>query len=130
MENLQRLYDMLEEENEHSINLVLRCVLDNRLDLIDEAAMVAANVIEKGELAGEDYEIQHRIVLELYEARMAKEREEEQARQPKKRIMWKDVRKGGCCRGCGGVTTYTRQNSESGLCFKCQHEGKPGVPKK
>jgi hypothetical protein len=125
MENLQRLYDLLEEENEHSINLVLRCVLDERLDLIDQAALVAVNVIEKGELAGEDYEIQRGIVTELYEARMAKEREEEQAKQPHPRVMWKNVKKGGCCRGCGGVTTYTRQNSEKGLCFKCEHEGVP-----
>lgn len=129
MENLQRLYDLLEEENDHSINLVLRCVLDDRLDLIDQAALVAVNVMEKGELAGEDYEIQRGIVEELYQTRQRKEEDEAQAREPKKRIMWADVRKGGCCRGCGGVTTYTRQNSEKGLCARCEDEGKPGVPK-
>lgn len=121
MENLQRLYNLLEAGNDHSINLVLRCVLDDRLDLIDQAAAVAINVIEKGELAGEDYEIQRSIVEELFETRQSKEREEAQAKEPKKRVMWADVRKGGCCRGCGGVTTYARQNSEKGLCWGCEH---------
>lgn len=125
MENLQRLYDMLEEENEHSINLVLRCVLDGRLDLIDKAAEIAANVIEKGELAGDDYEAQREIVTELFDARQRKEEEEAAAKEPKKRVMWADVRKGGCCKGCGGVTTYARQNSEKGLCFGCEHDGVP-----
>jgi hypothetical protein len=31
---------------------------------------------------------------------------------------------GGVCRKCGGWTTYTRQDSESGLCMKCETEGK------
>jgi hypothetical protein len=31
---------------------------------------------------------------------------------------------GGICRKCSGFTTYTRQNSESGLCMKCETEGK------
>lgn len=30
--------------------------------------------------------------------------------------------RGGICRRCKGPTTYTRQNSESGHCFKCEHE--------
>ncbi len=30
---------------------------------------------------------------------------------------------GGVCRGCSGWTTYTRQNSEKGLCMKCEGEG-------
>lgn len=28
---------------------------------------------------------------------------------------------GGVCRVCGGPTTYARQNSASGKCFKCEH---------
>lgn len=32
---------------------------------------------------------------------------------------------GGRCKGCGGSTTYTRQDSPSGLCFQCEHEGVP-----
>lgn len=31
---------------------------------------------------------------------------------------------GGVCRKCNGWTTYARQNSKSGLCLKCETEGK------
>lgn len=29
---------------------------------------------------------------------------------------------GGVCKKCGGLTTYTRQNSASGECFSCEHK--------
>jgi SOS response regulatory protein OraA/RecX len=33
--------------------------------------------------------------------------------------------KGGRCRKCGGLTTYTRQNSAKGECFSCEfNQGK------
>ena len=122
MENLQRLYDMLEADNEHSLNLVIRCVLDNRLDLIDRAAAVAVSTIENGELIDAAYVEQSDLVAELYESR---------TQQPSRVTSRFDpTAKGGRCRSCGGLTTYTRQNSESGLCSICEHEGKPGVPKK
>lgn len=41
-----------------------------------------------------------------------------QSNEPRKHVQTS----GGVCRGCGGWTTYTRQNSEKGLCMKCEGE--------
>lgn len=45
--------------------------------------------------------------------------------EPEPEALEHQQKSGGRCRKCGGFTTYTRQNSPSGLCFVCESGLKP-----
>lgn len=56
--NLANLYTMLEEDNQASMALLVRCLLKGRLDLVDRAAWVVADVLthaERGPRADKEY---------------------------------------------------------------------------
>jgi hypothetical protein len=66
-EQLKRLRDLLDEDNQASLALVIDCIIRKRLDLVDDAAAVAASVIETGERTQAADQMYQRVFLALRE---------------------------------------------------------------
>lgn len=65
LDTLKELIDMLEEDNQGSLAMLLRCVLKGRLDLLEDASEMVGRVMKESELKGKAYELYSYLYKEL-----------------------------------------------------------------